>query len=139
MKKPLFWEMFFLLALVGVLNYIATLYDLYWSLSEFDSVVHFFGGATLGAFFLWFYFFSGFFAPPKRKLINFLLAAIFSSMFVAVSWEIYELLLGEAIFSGPKYGYDTSLDLFMDFLGVLATTFYAYMKEVDTEKDERKN
>jgi hypothetical protein len=77
MKKPLFWEMFFLLALVGVLNYIATLYDLYWSLSEFDSVVHFFGGATLGAFFLWFYFFSGFFAPPKRKLINFLLADLY--------------------------------------------------------------
>ena len=37
-------------------------------MSEFDSVVHFFGGTTLGAFFLWFYFFSGFFVPQKRDL-----------------------------------------------------------------------
>lgn len=134
MKKPLFWEMFFLLTIVGVLNYIATENYLYWSTNEFDSVVHFFGGATLGAFFLWLYFFSDFFIPQERSLKRFLIVSVVSALFVAVAWEIYELVLGEAVFSGSQYSYDTTLDIIMDTLGILAATFYGYIKELEVRK-----
>lgn len=129
LRKPLFKEMFFLLALVGVLNYFANIYHLYWSTNEFDSLVHFLGGATLSAFFLWLYFYSGLFNPTDRKLKNFLLVSILGAMFVAVSWEIYELFLGEAIMNKAEYPFDTMLDIIMDLLGILAVCFYGYLME----------
>ena len=128
-KQSLFKETFILLALVGVLNYIANLYHLYWSTNEFDSLVHFLGGATLSAFFLWLYFYSDLFNPAERKLKNFLLVSIFGAMFVAVSWEIYELFLGEAVINKAEYPFDTMLDIIMDLLGILAVCFYGYLKE----------
>lgn len=128
-KQLLFKETFILLALVGVLNYIANLYHLYWSTYEFDSLVHFLGGATLSAFFLWLYFYSGLFNPTERKLKNFLLVSILGSMFIAVSWEIYELFLGEAVMNKAEYPFDTMLDIIMDMLGILAICFYGYLKE----------
>lgn len=133
LKRPLFLETFVLLIIVGVLNYIANLYHLYWSTNEFDSVVHFFGGAALSAAFLWFYFFSGLFNPPQRKLKNFLLVSVFGAMFVAVSWEIFELFLGEAMMKKAEYPFDTMLDLIMDFLGILAVCFYGYLKEYNAK------
>ena len=129
LKKPLFWEMFALLAIVGVLNYIANVYHLYWFVYEFDSIVHFLGGATLSAFFLWLYFFSGFFNPKNRSLKYFLIISIIGMIFVAVSWEIFELFLGEDILQKAEYPYDTMMDLIMDFLGAITISFYAFIKE----------
>ncbi len=129
-KKPLFLEMFILLTIVGILNYIATIYHLYWSIYEFDSVVHFFGGATLSAFFLWIYFFSGFFNPQNRSLKQFLIISIIGAIFIGVSWEIFELFLGEAVLQKADYPYDTMMDLIMDFLGALAICFYAFIREI---------
>ena len=125
--------MFFLLVIVGVLNFLATIYHLFWSIYEFDSVVHFLGGAALSAFFLWFYFFSGFFSSQKRNLAKFLIVSILGTMFVAVSWEIFELLLGEAIIQKSEYPYDTMMDLIMDFLGAVVMCFYGYLKEEKLE------
>ncbi len=125
--------MFFLLVIVGILNHVAIIYHLYWSVYEFDSLVHFLGGATLSAFFLWFYFFSGFFSPQKRNFTKFLLISILGAMLVAISWEIYELLLGEAVIQKSEYPYDTIMDLIMDFLGVIAICFYGYLREKKLE------
>lgn len=139
LKKPLFLEMFFLLLIVGILNHVATVYHLYWSVYEFDSLVHFLGGATLSAFFLWFYFFSGLFSPQKRNLTKFLLISILGAMFVAISWEIYELLLGEVLIQKSEYPYDTMIDLIMDFLGVIVMCFYGYLKEEKLESKKAPN
>lgn len=130
MKKPLFWETVGLLAVVAILNYFATKYHLYWSVSEFDSLVHFLGGATLAMFFLWLYFFSGKFAPKRRDLNYFLLVSVAGSVFVAFCWEIYEILLGEAKFNLGEYPADTFLDIIMDILGMVAACFYGYTKEL---------
>ena len=129
LKKPLFWEMFILLVVVGILNYIAIIYHLYWSVYEFDSVLHFLGGATVAAFFLWLYFFSGLFNPQYRSLKYFLMVAIVGMFFVAVSWEIFELFLGEDILQKAEYPYDTMMDFIMDFLGAVTISFYAFLKE----------
>lgn len=128
LKKPLFWEMSVLLLIVGILNYIAYSYDLYFKLHEFDSVVHFFGGAALSAFFIWLYFYSGFFEPKSRKLCDFLMVSLFGAMFIGLTWEIYEFFLGEVVIRGVEYPYDTMMDLIMDFLGATTVCFYGYLK-----------
>lgn len=128
-KKPLFIEMFVLVVIVGGLNYIATIHHLYWSAYEFDSLMHFLGGTMVSIIFLWLYFNSGFFNPQKRTLNKFLIVSILGAIFISVSWEIYELLLGEAMIKKSEYSYDTTMDLIMDFLGTLAGCFYAYLKE----------
>lgn len=121
-----------MLVVVGVLNYIATIYHLYWSIYEFDGVVHFLAGAAFSLFFLWLYFFSGFFNPQKISLAKFLLISILGTMFVAVSWEIYELTLGEALIQKSEYPYDTMMDLLMGFFGAVAACFYAYLRKYES-------
>lgn len=129
MKRPLFKEMVLLALVVIALDRLATYYHLYWSIYEFDSVVHFFAAGALSLFFSWFYFFSGYFNPQKRNLRNFLLVAVLGTMFIGVSWEIYELIWKQTMVQKIDYPYDTMMDLTMDFLGTIAGCFYAYIKE----------
>lgn len=114
---------------VGVLHLAASIYHLYWSVYEFDSLVHFFGGAAISVFFAWFYFFSGFFTPTERSLTRFLMVSILGGMFVAISWESFELIFKQTTTQKMDYAYDTTMDLIMDFLGALAGCFYAYIGE----------
>lgn len=129
-RKPLFRELFYLLFVVAVLNLLAIKFYLYWSLSEFDSLVHFLGGAWVAMLFLWLYFYSGFFAPPNRKLKNFLLISILSVIFVGILWEMFELFVGATDVSDLEYPFDTSLDIVMDTLGAISACLYAYIKEI---------
>lgn len=133
-KTKLFWELIFLGVIVAILNSFAVAYDLYWSVYELDSLVHFLAGALVAIFFLWLYFFSGIFSPPKRNLWTFLKIAFLGSIFVAVSWEVYELILGEAVIQKAEYPYDTTLDFIMDALGIVGASFYAYLKELESIK-----
>lgn len=129
LKKPLFKETAILFVLVATLNYVADVYHLYWSIYEFDSVVHFFAGAALASFFIWLYFYSGYFNPPRRSLRKFLLISFLGAMFVGFSWEIYEFIFKKAMVEAADYPYDTVMDLIMDFLGALVGSFYGYIKE----------
>ncbi len=134
-KKHLFWETIFFLIIVGVMNIIAVKNNLYWSTSEFDSLMHFLAGVFVSFFFLWFYFFSGFFKPPKRNFLQFLLVSLLGILFIGVAWETYELILGESLFSGENYISDTVLDFIMDFLGAIVGCFYGYIRELKSLKD----
>jgi hypothetical protein len=115
---------------VGILNWVATHFYLYWTVNEFDSLVHFMGGVLVALFFLWLYFHSGFFEPKKRNFTEYLKVSMLAILFVGVLWEAYELLIGEAKFAGEEYAYDTILDLIMDFLGAIVGCFYGYLKEL---------
>lgn len=128
-KKPLFKEFFLMALVVGGLNLWATKNNIYWSTREFDSLMHFLGGALVSIGFIWLYFYSGLFEPVKRKFWDFFVIAIFGVALVSVLWEIYELALGETKIQGSEYHYDTALDFIMDFLGGVAACFYAFMKE----------
>jgi len=85
---------------------------------------------------LWLYFFSGFFNPQNRSLKHFLIIAIVGMLFVAVSWEIFELFLGEAVLQKAEYPYDTMMDFIMDFLGAITVSFYAFIKEGKNEDNK---
>jgi len=130
MKKPLFIETFALFFLVGALDRVANTFNLYWSVSEFDSIVHFLGGGAVSLFFLWFYFYSGVFSPQKRDLRYFIIVSLLGTIFVSTLWEIYELMLGEARTYRETYAFDTTLDFVMDLLGAMAVCLYGYLKEL---------
>jgi hypothetical protein len=134
MKKPLFLEAVTFLILVVVLDVLARIYHLYWSVYEFDSIVHFFAGIALALFFSWVYFFSGFFNPQKRGLKNFVLISILGALFVGFSWEIYELIFKQTLVTKIDYPYDTVMDIIMDFLGSVMGSFYAFLKEESFKK-----
>jgi hypothetical protein len=129
LRKPLFWEVFGMTLLVGGLNWWATKNNIYWSVREFDSLMHFLGGALVSLGFVWLYFFSGRFSPTKRRFRDFFVIAILGVTLVSVLWEIYELVLGETEIQGPEYPYDTTLDFIMDFLGGSVACFYAFLRE----------
>ncbi|MCL4278501.1 MAG: hypothetical protein KJZ60_02275 [Ignavibacteriaceae bacterium] len=129
-KQTLFWETFIMFFIVGALNWVATYFNLYWSLSEFDSLVHFLGGILVSLFFIWLYFYSELFKPQKRDLKQFLKVSLVSILFIGVLWEAYELIIGEARYGGDDYAFDTMVDLIMDFFGALAGCFYGYLQEL---------
>ena len=130
LQKPLFKEFFALLVVIGVLNYLANLYDWFWVYASFDALMHFLAGIWVALFFLWFYFYSGFFAPQKRNLWHFLVMAILELVLVATMWDAYELVLGEAQFHKVGYAWDTISDLIMGMLGGLTACLYGYFKEL---------
>lgn len=122
-------EIVILFLAVLALHVVATVYHLYWSIYEFDSLVHFLGGAGLSLFFIWFYFFSAFFNPQKRNLMKFLVVSTLGALFVGFFWETYELIWKQTMASKADYSYDLMMDLIMDFLGIVAACFYAYIRE----------
>ncbi len=134
LKRPLFKEFFIFLIVLGTLNYLATDLNWYWSIKPFDSVMHFLGGFWAATFFLWIYFYSDFFAPQKRSFSHFLTIAILGLAFVAVSWEVYELILGEARFNAAGYALDTTMDIIMDTLGGLTACLYGYFRELASKR-----
>lgn len=130
MRKPLFTEWFVLAVVVLLLHAIATYYHLYWSIYEFDSIVHFLAGAGLAMFFIWLYYFSGFFKPREKKLRNFFTVAFWGSVFVSVCWEIYEIIFQQTMVQKTDYPYDLFMDLLMDLLGCVVGIFYAYLSKM---------
>jgi hypothetical protein len=128
-KKPLLLEIIVALATVVALDYTARAYHLYWSIYEFDSLVHFIAGITLGLFFIWLYFFSGFFNPQKRSLKKFILISVLGSLVVGVSWEVFELIFKQTMVQKVDYPYDLMMDLLMDVLGAVSGCFYAFLRE----------
>lgn len=133
MKRFLVWETIFLFGLVFAFDRLAQYYHLYWSIYEFDSVVHFLAGAGLAMFFIWLYFFSGFFKPQEKKLGNFFIVAFWGVIFVSVCWEIYEIIFKQEIAQKIDYPYDLFMDLIMDLFGLSAGVFYAYLRKMKIE------
>ncbi len=138
LRQKLFKEFFVLSALVGGLNWWALQADLYWRWYWFDSMMHFLGGALVASFFLWLYFYSGVFKPEQRNLTHFLLIALLGIALVGFSWEIYELVLGEARRSRELYIFDTTVDLIMDTLGALMVCLFAFIKESSASNNHQK-
>lgn len=130
MQKPLFKEFAFIVIFVAIINFIAVYKNLYWTIKEFDSLMHFLGGASAVLGTLWAYFFSGFFNPQKRELRHFLVLSLLGLVFVSVAWEVYELFMGVTFVAWREYSFDVTLDFIMDFLGGMAACLYAYMKEI---------
>jgi hypothetical protein len=138
-SKKFFREFIFLAILVAALHLLAVEKDLYWRINEFDSLMHFLGGAMVGFGFIFFFYSSGLFRPADRTLFGFLGMALLGIAFVGVAWEIFEILTGSMFVSSLDYASDTSLDFVMDTLGSIAAALYSFSQIVSSEKKIENN
>src|SRR5690242_3570078 len=105
LSQRFFKEFVVVFVSVWVLNFFALKYDLYWTIHEFDSLVHFLGGAMVGMGFIYGFYSSGIFRPNEVTLWGFIRIAMLGTLFVSVGWEIYELVTGTALIGNDTYAY----------------------------------
>lgn len=106
----------FLALLIAALHFVASAYYLYWSVWWFDILMHFLGGLFIGASALWLFYFEV--PAPLRLRLSAFATAFAAVAAVGVSWEIFEKVVGA--YQPENYTLDTTLDLAMDVVGMLA-------------------
>src|SRR3989344_6651367 len=97
----------FLIVIIAIIHITAYYFHLYLELWWIDMMMHFLGGAWVAAFILWAIFFSGFFnlkssvgtVENKNTLLEFLLIAFVTVLFIGIVWEIFEFKAGLSFFS----------------------------------------
>jgi len=115
-RKELFKRAFWILVLVGALNFIVDKLYLQWSLWWVDMILHFLGGLCVAFFVLWLVSWKSDLKNWSRGKILFV--AFLGALLVGVLWEVYELYFGITFLSdGARYFADTAKDLTMDCVG----------------------
>ena len=129
----------FLIVIIAIIHITAYYFHLYLELWWIDMMMHFLGGAWVAAFILWAIFFSGFFnlkssvgtVENKNTLLEFLLIAFVTVLFIGVVWELFEFKAGLSFFSPitlsvKGYWQDTISDVILDLGGGLVMSMYLY-------------
>jgi hypothetical protein len=132
MRTHLFKNTFILLFIIGVLNFLAVYFYLYWTIWWFDMLVHFSAGACVAmAGILVYYFYKKQSLPSIRTSIVVAFAFVIT---IGILWEIYELLIhATALSDGLDYFLDTGSDLLMDVSGGIVGALYAHKLLIQPE------
>lgn len=109
-----------LLALLGLVialfQFLANEYYLYWEWWWADILMHFLGGFFIAGSVLWFIRFE---VPVGlRARVPVFVTTFALTLLVGIAWEVFEYLTDSA--SAINYTLDTTLDLAMDVVGILA-------------------
>ncbi len=124
-QNKIFYTMFGVLSVTGILNIIGTKLYLYWTVTWFDMIMHFLGGLFVALFFFSIFAFLKSRLPYMEKLV---LGLIFSIL-VGLVWEYYEVIVGVTDLREAGYWSDTGMDIVMDTLGAIVGVFYAHKLE----------
>jgi hypothetical protein len=95
----------------------------YYYYAWLDVVMHFWGGATVGLFFIWLFFYSRRLTAQNWPRPIFLLLILSFGAFVGVGWEFFEFLFDTLVAQRTHWPpaqlglQDTMGDLLMDLLG----------------------
>jgi hypothetical protein len=118
-----------ILALVGILHWVASFEGFYWTIGWYDIMMHFLGGAWVALMCLW---------APAWPLLGWTRSfqskknIVIAALVVGILWEILELWLAFTDMGLRGYWSDTSQDLLMDFLGAV-TIVSLYFPKSKTE------
>ena len=122
-RQNLLYILLSLICFVATLHMAATVFSLYWRLSWFDILPHFFGGAFVALGLFWLSFFSGYGGVQRLpNYISVFTLIFFGTLIVGVGWEVLENLLGLP-WSPKGYWLDTELDLLFDAVGALCVYY----------------
>jgi hypothetical protein len=131
LKKPLLLELLFLTILVAVLHITALELYLYWTVSWFDILMHFIGGAVIGVATTFVFFTSGYIKYPNDHWVVVLSVTLGAVLIVGLAWELWEVFVGFTDVVNDVN--DTIVDLIMDLLG--GSVAYLYSKKAIWQKD----
>jgi len=109
-------------AILAILHLVAMDFYLYWTVSWFDNLMHFWAGVAGGLTALWAFYNSGIFFKHSPKLWEVIVISLSCIFVVGVAWEYFEFVYGLTGVDASHYISDTLTDLTMDLLGsVLAS------------------
>lgn len=123
--SKLFVRAFILLVIIGILNYIAAVLYLHWTVWWYDVMLHFLSGFCASLAFMHFYFY--FFKSNKQNKLKAIHLTFFFVFAVGILWEIFEVWNGDtSFFDGIYYVRDTISDLIIDLCGGFFGTLYSF-------------
>src|SRR5579862_1538266 len=103
--RRLFRDAFVLLVIVGVLDLVALKLDFFWTVHNFDSLLHLIGGTCVGLGALWLRLRGSEKDVSKRQIF---ITTVFSTLLVGIIWEMFELANGITFLSdGIHYVIDS--------------------------------
>lgn len=123
-RKPLFKQTFSLLVLIGITDFFANTFYLYWTVWWIDIIMHFVSGVCVGmaGVLVWQYFFD-----ENISLVKSIKLAFLFSLSVGILWEVFELSFEVTSFKdGVDYITDTTSDVILDISGGLLGGLYGH-------------
>jgi hypothetical protein len=116
-KQKIFIASFIVLILVAVLNYLGSIFNLYWVYRWYDIPMHILGGLWVALFSLsiFAYFCKNISIVNYRKKVFGIVFIIL--LFITISWEIFELWGGITFLGDRGYWIDSSADILNAYLG----------------------
>lgn len=122
-KRPLFWEIFSLSIITSFLHYSALVLSLYYTVSWFDIMMHFIGGALIGLIFILIFYIYEWKPFQKNNKATVFIVTLGGVLIVGLAWELWELFVGFTDITTDLP--DTLLDIIMDLLGGSMAFLYA--------------
>ncbi|NDE68062.1 hypothetical protein EB052_00480 [bacterium] len=125
MKSKYLLVSFIFVIVVALFHFIGGAHGLYYSISWYDNVPHFFAGLSIGFFAMWFWRMQ----YPANVFYE-VVFVVMTILLVAISWELFELASGITYLSmvtpaGLSYGADTTKDILVGFSGAIVALFAA--------------
>ncbi|RJQ31311.1 hypothetical protein C4572_02670 [Candidatus Parcubacteria bacterium] len=124
--KDRFLKLLFFLFFLFISFHVFSLYaSLYWKLLWLDALMHLLGGTLVGAFFIWWGYFSGKLDLPKNSTLFLVVFTLGGVALVGVLWEFYEFVIDKLVTKDNHISIfqpglvDTLQDLFLDLVGGL--------------------
>ena len=117
-KKSILFTTFYLVALVGILNYIANLFYFYWTVWWFDILMHLLGGVAIGLLSIWLLSEMSFLFKRRVDRDQVIMTSLITVIIVGIAWEVFEYIfrLTDLV---NNYGLDVFVDLVADTCGAL--------------------
>lgn len=103
--------------LLAVLHWVAGAFYFYWTVSWFDTMMHFLGGFSLGLLAIWFIYDSGVYKKERPSVKKALFASLVVILLVGIGWEVFEYLNGLTQATEDSYPADVRNDLIADLVG----------------------
>ena len=124
-KNLLLKESILLLLVIGVLDLIAGIFYLHWTVWWYDVILHFIGGAWAAMAVILFW--HSIISSLKNNQLKLVIVGIIGAFIIGLLWEVYELIIDATSISyGLFYWTDTTSDILLDICGGFFAALHSF-------------
>ena len=116
-RKKLGIRLIWIILAILIMNYASLQFYWYSSVWWLDMPMHFLGGIWAALAIFWIF-------SPKSLNTKHILAVMLGVLCIGLAWEIFEIVVNDAILKNPFNSLDTLSDIFFDLAGALLGIFY---------------